>query len=94
MRSTTRLAVLLTLVAGLMVSCSTAPSTPGGRDVLVQQATTAMSEMNREDPGLDELTKKGYGYALFPEIAKDYFLSRDGKSERHEAIVSNSSSNA
>jgi len=38
--------------------------------VLLQQATTAMSEMNREDPGLDELTKKAYGYALFPEIAK------------------------
>jgi lipid-binding SYLF domain-containing protein len=70
MRSTTHLAVVLTLVAGLMVSCSTAPSTPGGRDVLLQQATTTMGEMNREDPGLDELTKKGYGYALFPEIAK------------------------
>jgi len=38
--------------------------------VLLQQATTAMSEMNREDPGLDELTKKAYGYALFPEVAK------------------------
>ena len=70
MRSTRHLAVSLTLVAGLMVSCSTAPSTQGGRDVLLQQATTAMGDMNREDPGLDELTRKGYGYALFPEIAK------------------------
>jgi lipid-binding SYLF domain-containing protein len=70
MRSTTHLAVLLTLVAGLIVSCSTAPATPGARDVLLQQATTTMSEMNREDPGLDELTRKGYGYALFPEVAK------------------------
>jgi len=70
MRSTTRLVVLLTLVPGLLISCSTAPSTPAARDVLLQQATTAMSEMNREDPGLDELTRKGYGYALFPEVAK------------------------
>ena len=70
MQSTMRLVVLLTLVAAGLISCSTAPSTPGGRDVLVQQATTTMNEMNREDPGLDELTRKGYGYALFPEIAK------------------------
>jgi lipid-binding SYLF domain-containing protein len=70
MRSTMRLVGLLTLVAGSLISCSTAPSTPGARDVLLQQATTTMSEMNREDPGLDELTKKAYGYALFPEIAK------------------------
>jgi lipid-binding SYLF domain-containing protein len=70
MSSTTRAAILLTLVAGVLISCSTAPSTPGDRDVLLQQATTTMSEMSREDPGLDELTKKGYGYALFPEVAK------------------------
>ena len=70
MSSTTRVATVLTLVAGLLISCSTAPSTPGERDVLLQQATTTMTEMSREDPGLDELTKKGYGYALFPEVAK------------------------
>ena len=70
MRSTMRLVGLLTLVAGSLIGCSTAPPTPGARDVLLQQATTTMSEMNREDPGLDELTKKAYGYALFPEIAK------------------------
>lgn len=70
MRSTTRLVVLLTLVAALLISCSTAPSTPGARDVLLQQATATMSEMNREDPGLDELTRKAYGYAVFPEVAK------------------------
>src|SRR4030095_3816023 len=70
MRSTMRLVGLLTLVAGSLISCSTAPPTPGARDVLLPRATTAMSEMNREDPGLDELTKKAYGYALFPEIAK------------------------
>lgn len=70
MRSTTRVGVSLTLVAGLLIGCSTAPSTPGARDALLQQAATTMSEMNREDPGLDELTRKSYGYALFPQVAK------------------------
>ncbi len=45
-------------------------STSGGRDELRQQATAAMAEMSKEDPGLDELTRKAYAYALFPEIAK------------------------
>ncbi len=34
-------------------------STSGGRDELRQQATAAMAEMSKEDPGLDELTRKG-----------------------------------
>jgi pyruvate/oxaloacetate carboxyltransferase len=46
-------------------------------------------------PGLDQARKEIDGlatseedvlsYALFPEIARDYFLSRDGKVVRHEA---------
>ena len=70
MKSTVRVAVVLTFVAGLLISCSTAPSTVGGRDELLQQATSTLGEMNREDSGLDELTKKAYGYALFPQVAK------------------------
>ncbi len=70
MKSTMRVAVVLTFVAGLLISCSTAPSTVGGRDELLQQATGTLGEMNREDSGLDELTKKAYGYALFPQVAK------------------------
>lgn len=70
MGSTTRIFVGLTLVAGLLIGCSTAPATPGDRDVLLQQATTTMNEMTREDPGLDELVKRSYGYAMFPEVAK------------------------
>jgi len=70
MRATIRAVLFLTLVAGVLVSCSTAPPTPTGRDLLVQQANTTMSDMNREDPGLDELTRKAYGFAVFPEIAK------------------------
>ncbi len=70
MRSITRVAVVLTFVAGLLISCSTAPSTREGRDDLLQQATATMGEMSSEDPALDELVRKGYGYALFPEVAK------------------------
>jgi lipid-binding SYLF domain-containing protein len=65
-----RIAVVLTFVTGLLISCSTAPSTVGGRDELLQQATSTLGEMNKEDSGLDELTKKAYGYAMFPEVAK------------------------
>jgi lipid-binding SYLF domain-containing protein len=65
-----RVAVVLTFVAGLLISCSTAPSTVGGRDELLQHATSTLGEMNKEDSGLDELTKKAYGYAMFPEVAK------------------------
>jgi pyruvate/oxaloacetate carboxyltransferase len=52
-------------------------------------------------PGLDQARKDLDGlatseedllsYALFPDIAKEYFVVRDGKSEKREAIVSNSS---
>src|SRR6266540_3843434 len=70
LRSTTQIVVLLSVVTGLLMSCSTAPSTSGGRDELLQQATASMSEMSREDPGLDELARRAYGYALFPEVAK------------------------
>jgi lipid-binding SYLF domain-containing protein len=70
LRPTMRVVGVLTIVATLLASCATAPSTPGGREVLQQQATAAMTEMSKDDPGLDELTRKGYAYALFPEIAK------------------------
>jgi hypothetical protein len=65
-----RVVGLLTFVTTLLTSCTTAPSTSGGRDDLRQQATAARAEMSKEDPGLDELTRKAYAYALFPEIAK------------------------
>src|SRR5215813_11845900 len=70
MQVTTRACLFLTFVAAVVIGCTTAPSTPGDRDVLLERATTVMSEMNREAPGLDELTKKAYGYAVFPEVAK------------------------
>jgi pyruvate/oxaloacetate carboxyltransferase len=52
-------------------------------------------------PGLDQARRESealatneddvLSYALFPEIARDYFLARDGRQAKHEAAVSSSS---
>lgn len=70
MRSTTRVARFCALAAGVLLSCSTAPSTEEGRDELIQKATATLREWNRLDPGVEEFARKGYGYALFPEVNK------------------------
>src|SRR5262249_7902704 len=56
-----RVVMFLILLAGSMISCSTAPSTSAGRDELREQATAAMTEMIKGDATLDELTRKAYG---------------------------------
>src|SRR5229473_531044 len=70
MKSTTRAAMVSALMAGWLVSCSTAPPTAETRNALREQATATMKEMNREDPSVEPFAGKGYGYALFPEVAK------------------------
>ena len=63
--------VMVLLVAGPLLSgCSTAPVTQEDRNELVQEATTALSQMAAVDPGVDSLIRRGYGYALFPEVVK------------------------
>ena len=47
-----------------------APPTGGDRAAILEQATAAMRDMDREDPGVEAFARKGYGYALFPEVAK------------------------
>ena len=42
-----RVVGVLTIVATLLASCATAPSTPGGREVLLQQSTAAMTEIRQ-----------------------------------------------
>src|SRR5262249_43612325 len=66
-----RSALALLLVGPLLVGgCSTAPVTQEGRDQLVQDATTALKQMGEADPDVDALIRRGYGYALFPEVTK------------------------
>lgn len=66
-----RRGVVVLLVAGPLLSgCSTAPVTQEDRNELVQEATTALSQMAAVDPGVDSLIRRGYGYAMFPELVK------------------------
>jgi lipid-binding SYLF domain-containing protein len=64
------MALVLTVVAGLLVSCATAPSSRSERDALVAEATSALQQMRAEDPGVAALVQRGYGYAMFPSVTK------------------------
>ena len=70
MNSITRAAMVLAVATGLLVGCTTAPPTQERRNALVENATLAMQDMNRVDPGVEALVRKGYGYVLFPEVVK------------------------
>jgi hypothetical protein len=50
MKSTTCTAPVLTVVAGLLVSCATVPSTRGEKEALVAEAASTMKQMTAEDP--------------------------------------------
>jgi lipid-binding SYLF domain-containing protein len=63
-------AVLLALVMGAMIGCSTAPTSQEGRDDLVRQAAAALTAWNREVPGVESFARFSYGYVLFPEVVK------------------------
>ena len=70
MTPTTRAATVIALATGLLVSCSTAPSTKEERDALLREAASSRQEWHKVDSGVEAFVKKGYGYALFPEAAK------------------------
>ena len=63
-------AAVVGLVAGWLVGCSTAPPTADDRTAMVEQAAATLRDMDREDPGVEAFARKGYGYAIFPEVAK------------------------
>ena len=69
MRSIARIAAGAALT-GWLAACSTAPPTGDARNVMVEQASATLRDMSREDPTLDEMVRKSYGYALFPEVTK------------------------
>jgi lipid-binding SYLF domain-containing protein len=70
MMLTTGMALVLTIVAGLLGSCATAPATREDTAALVAAATTRWQQMSKEDPALGALVQRGYGYALFPDVGK------------------------
>ena len=70
MKSTTYTALALAVVAGLLVSCATAPASRADKNALVAESAAAMKRMSAEDPGVAALVQRGYGYALFPKVTK------------------------
>jgi len=62
--------VPLALVILVMVGCSTAPRTQEGKDDLVRDAAVALTDWNRQAPGIEGFARYGYGYVMFPGIGK------------------------
>jgi lipid-binding SYLF domain-containing protein len=70
MNATTCMALVLTVVAGLLVGCATAPASRAERETLLAEAATAMTRIRAEDPEVGTVVNRGYGYALFPTVTK------------------------
>jgi lipid-binding SYLF domain-containing protein len=70
MQATTYMALVLTMAAGLLVGCATAPASRPEREALLTESVTALKRMSGEDPGVSALVKRGAGYAVFPTVTK------------------------
>ena len=70
MQATTCMALVLTMVAGLLGGCATAPASRPERETLLTESVTALKRMSGEDPGVAALVKRGASYALFPTVTK------------------------
>jgi lipid-binding SYLF domain-containing protein len=64
------LALMVTVIAGLLASCATAPASREDKAALVTEATSRWQQMRAADPALGTLVQRGYGYALFPDVGK------------------------
>jgi lipid-binding SYLF domain-containing protein len=62
--------VVIGLIVGLAVGCSTGSITKEEGDALFKQAQASRQEWNKVDPQFEAFAKKGYGFAFFPEITK------------------------
>ena len=66
MRLTTGLALVMTVVTGLLGSCATAPASREDKAALVAEATSRWQQMRTADPALGALVQARHGYACFP----------------------------
>jgi lipid-binding SYLF domain-containing protein len=66
----TGMALVLTVVVGLLGSCATAPTSGEDRAALVADATARLKQMNTDDPALGTLLQRSYGYSMFPNVGK------------------------
>jgi lipid-binding SYLF domain-containing protein len=69
MNSTTGMPLVLTVVAGLLVGCATAPASRADKEALLAEAASTLRRMRAEHPGVD-LIVQHYSYALFPMVTK------------------------
>jgi lipid-binding SYLF domain-containing protein len=64
------LGMVVTVLAGLLSSCATAPASREDKAALVAASTARWQQMRSTDPAVDALVKRGYGYSLFPHVDK------------------------
>ena len=69
MNPTTGIALVLTVVAGWLVGCATAPTSRADQEALLAEAVSTLRRMRAEYPGVD-LIVQHYSYALFPTVTK------------------------
>src|SRR5262245_59478330 len=62
--------VVIALVAGLVIGCSTGSVSKEEGDALMKRSQASRQEWNKVDPQFEVFAKKGYGFAFFPEISK------------------------
>jgi lipid-binding SYLF domain-containing protein len=67
---TTGIVLVLTVVAGLLGSCATAPTSREDKAALIADAATRLKQMSADDPALGALVKRGHGYSMFPNVGK------------------------
>ena len=67
---TTGLALLMTVLVGLLSSCATAPASREDKAALVTEAAARWQQMRTADPALGTVVQRGHGYALFPDVGK------------------------
>jgi lipid-binding SYLF domain-containing protein len=70
MRAITCRTLVVTMVAGLLAGCATAPASRPEREALLTESVTALQRMSAEDPGVAAVVKRGAGYAVFPTVTK------------------------
>ena len=65
------LGLALSLAAGTMAGCtSTTPQNENVKQALKSEAQTALEEMVRSDPGVQQLVNEAHGYAIYPDASK------------------------
>ena len=67
---TTGMALVLTVVAGLLGSCATAPASSEDKAALIADATRRLQQMSTDDPTVGALLKRSHGYSMFPDVGK------------------------